>query len=98
MEFSILAGKPADLSLLNNAPRLVAAYYARTRKDPVEHYQKLAAEFGTPYYKRIDALATPEQKTRLEGHLDAIVNESQEIVNHALESFVSAYQQREANE
>src|SRR5208337_1193485 len=28
-----------------------------------------------------------------QGHLDAIVNEAQEIVNHALESFDSAYQQ-----
>jgi phosphoglucomutase len=31
-----------------------------------EHYQELTAEFGTPYYIRIDAPATPPQKTRLE--------------------------------
>ena len=142
-------------------PNLLAAEItARAGKDPGEHYQALTAEFGTPYYKRIDAPATPEQKTRLEtlspeavvtaklagepitakltaapgdgapigglkvltangwfaarpsgteniykiyaesfkdqGHLDAIVNEAQEIVNHALNSFDSAQAQREA--
>ncbi len=47
-------------------PNLLAAEItARTGKDPGEHYQELAAEFGTPYYTRIDAPATPEQKTRL---------------------------------
>jgi phosphoglucomutase len=39
---------------------------ARTAKDPGEHYRDLAAEFGTPYYTRIDAPATSEQKARLE--------------------------------
>jgi len=142
-------------------PNLLAAEItARTGKDPGEHYQKLAAEFGTPHYKRIDAPATPEQKTRLEklspeavvtaklagepitakltaapgdgapigglkvltasgwfaarpsgteniykiyaesfknqGHLDAIINEAQEIVNEALNSFDSAHAQQEA--
>ena len=48
-------------------PNLLAAEItARTGKDPGEHYQKLTAEFGTAYYTRIDAPATPEQKTRLE--------------------------------
>jgi phosphoglucomutase len=144
-------------------PNLLAAEItARTGKDPGDHYQELTAEFGMPYYTRIDAPATPEQKAKLgklspeavvtpklagepitakltaapgdgepigglkvltengwfaarpsgteniykiyaesfkdQGHLDAIVNEAQEIVNHALESFDSAYQQREASE
>jgi phosphoglucomutase len=144
-------------------PNLLAAEItARTGKDPGEHYQELTAELGTPYYTRIDAPATPEQKTRLEklspeavaastlagepirakltaapgngapigglkimaangwfaarpsgteniykiyaesfkdqGHLDAIVSEAQEIVNHALGSFDSAHQRRQANE
>ena len=35
-------------------------------KDPGELYRELAATFGTPYYTRIDALATPEQKAKLE--------------------------------
>jgi phosphoglucomutase len=47
-------------------PNLLAAEItARTGKDPGEHYQAMTAEFGTPYYTRIDAPATPEQKIRL---------------------------------
>jgi phosphoglucomutase len=38
---------------------------ARTGKDPGEHDQELAAEFGTSSYTRIDAPATPAQKARL---------------------------------
>jgi phosphoglucomutase len=45
---------------------LAAEITARTGKDPGEHYRELTAEFGTPYYTRIDAPATPEQKARLE--------------------------------
>jgi len=44
---------------------LAAEITARTGKDPGEHYQQLTAEFGTPYYNRIDAPATPDQKARL---------------------------------
>ena len=44
---------------------LAAEITARTGKDPGEHYQELTAEFGTPYYTRIDAPATPEQKNLL---------------------------------
>ena len=48
-------------------PNLLAAEItARTGKDPGEHYRALTAEFGTPYYTRIDAPATLEQKARLE--------------------------------
>jgi phosphoglucomutase len=144
-------------------PNLLAAEItARTGKDPGEHYQELTAEFGTPYYTRIDAPATSEQKANLEklspevvvtaklagdpitakltaapgdgapigglkvltengwfaarpsgteniykiyaesfknqSHLDAIVNEAQEIVNNALKSSGSAHQQREAHQ
>jgi phosphoglucomutase len=45
---------------------LAAEIIARTGKDPGEHYRALTAEFGTAYYTRIDAPATPEQKARLE--------------------------------
>ncbi len=45
---------------------LAAEITARTDKDPGEHYRDLAAELGTPYYTRIDAPATPEQKARLQ--------------------------------
>jgi len=142
-------------------PNLLAAEItAHTGKDPGEHYRALTEEFGTPYYTRIDASATLEQKARLEklspnaiaastlagepitakltkapgnnapigglkvvaasgwfaarpsgtesiykiyaesfkdkAHLEAIVSEAQEIVNHALKSFDAAHQQREA--
>jgi phosphoglucomutase len=36
---------------------------ARTGKDPGKHYTDLTQEFGDPKYTRIDAPATPEQKT-----------------------------------
>ncbi len=45
---------------------LAAEITARTGKDPGEHYRALTPEFGTAYYTRIDAPATPEQKARLE--------------------------------
>jgi phosphoglucomutase len=44
---------------------LAAEMTARTGKDPGEHYRELTAEFGTPYYTRVDAPATPEQKKKL---------------------------------
>jgi len=44
---------------------LAAEMTARTGKDPGEHFRNLTAEFGTPYYTRIDASATPEQKANL---------------------------------
>ncbi len=44
---------------------LAAEITARTGKDPGEHYRELTAEFGTPYYQRVDAPATPEQKANL---------------------------------
>ena len=49
---------------------LAAEITARTGKDPGEHYRDLTAEFGTSFYSRIDAPATPEQKARL-GKLSA---------------------------
>jgi phosphoglucomutase len=44
---------------------LAAEILARTDKDPGEHYRELTAQFGTPYYTRLDAPATLEQKARL---------------------------------
>ncbi len=37
---------------------------ARSDKDPSEHFNDLAAEFGRPYYTRIDRPATPEEKAK----------------------------------
>jgi len=44
---------------------LAAEITACTGKNPGEHYRELTAEFGIPYYTRIDAPATPEQKAKL---------------------------------
>jgi phosphoglucomutase len=44
---------------------LAAEITARTGRDPGAHYNDLTAKFGTPYYTRIDAPATPEQKNSL---------------------------------
>jgi phosphoglucomutase len=45
---------------------LAAEITACTGKDPGEQYSALTAEFGTPYYTRIDAPATLEQKAALQ--------------------------------
>jgi len=55
---------------------LAAEITARTGKDPGEHYRELSAEFGTPYYTRIDAPATPEQKAKLQKLSPEAVKES----------------------
>src|ERR1700719_2529715 len=55
---------------------LAAEITARTGKDPGEHYRELTAEFGTPYYTRIDAAATPEQKAQLQKLSPDAVKES----------------------
>jgi phosphoglucomutase len=55
---------------------LAAEITARTGKDPGEHYRELTAEFGTAYYTRIDAPATPEQKAKLKELSPGAVKES----------------------
>jgi phosphoglucomutase len=45
---------------------LAAEITARTGRDPGEHYRALTERYGTPYYTRIDAPATAEQKARLQ--------------------------------
>ena len=44
---------------------LAAEITARTGKDPGEHYRELTAELGTPWYTRIDAPATSDEKRRI---------------------------------
>jgi phosphoglucomutase len=56
---------------------LAAEITARTGRDPGERYRALTGELGTPYYMRIDAPATPEQKARLEKLSPGAVTESQ---------------------
>jgi phosphoglucomutase len=55
---------------------LAAEVTARTGKDPGQQYQELTAEFGSPYYTRIDAPATPEQKAKLQKLSPGAVKES----------------------
>ena len=55
---------------------LAAEITARTGKEPGEHYRALTAAFGTPYYTRIDAPATPEQKAKLQQLSPEAVGES----------------------
>ena len=45
---------------------LAAEITARMGNDPGELYKELTTEFGAPLYTRIDAVATPDQKTRLQ--------------------------------
>jgi phosphoglucomutase len=44
---------------------LAAEITGRTGKDPGVHFQEIAAEFGSPLYRRIDQQATPDQKAAL---------------------------------
>lgn len=44
---------------------LAAEITARTGRDPGRHYRELTEKFGPPFYRRIDAPATPRQKARL---------------------------------
>ena len=55
---------------------LAAEITARTGKDPGEHYDELTRQFGVPYYTRIDAPATPEQKASLKVLSPEAVKES----------------------
>jgi phosphoglucomutase len=55
---------------------LAAEITARTGKDPGEHYAELTSNFGSPCYTRIDAPATPEEKSRLQKLTPEAVKES----------------------
>ena len=52
---------------------LAAEMTARTGKDPGEYYREITDRLGIPYYLRIDAPATPEQKDRLKGLTPEVV-------------------------
>jgi phosphoglucomutase len=56
---------------------LAAEITARTGKDPGEHYRELTTEFGSAYYTRIDAPASPEQKSKLQKLSPETVKESE---------------------
>jgi phosphoglucomutase len=44
---------------------LAAEITAQTDKDPSQHFSELVAEFGRPYYTRIDKPASTEEKAKL---------------------------------
>jgi phosphoglucomutase len=62
---------------------LAAEITAVTGKDPGEHYQELTREFGAPFYTRIDAAATPDEKARL-GKLSPDAVTAKELAGDAI--------------
>jgi phosphoglucomutase len=56
---------------------LAAEITVRTGKDPGEHYRELTTEFGSAYYTRVDAPASPEQKSKLQMLSPEAVKESE---------------------
>jgi phosphoglucomutase len=56
---------------------LAAEILARTGKDPGEHYRELTALLGTPYYTRIDAPATAQEKVNLQKLSPEAVHENE---------------------
>jgi phosphoglucomutase len=75
MSLHPLAGSPTPPSVLVDASKLLAdgiimdllavEMMAKSGRDPGELYRDLTHELGTPVYQRIDAAATPAQKTIL---------------------------------
>lgn len=62
---------------------LAAEITAVTGRDPGEHYQELTREFGAPFYTRIDAAATPDEKARL-GKLSPSAVTAKELAGDAI--------------
>ena len=56
---------------------LAAEITAVTGKDPGEHYRELTGTYGTPFYTRIDAPATPAEKAKLQALSPEAVTEGQ---------------------
>jgi phosphoglucomutase len=56
---------------------LAAEITARTAEDPGKHYVDLTTQFGTPFYTRIDAPASPEQKAAFKNLTPEKVTETQ---------------------
>lgn len=70
------------------AALLAAEILARTGDDPAQLYDKLAAEFGTPAYRRLSARATADQKKRLKS-LDADDIDLAEVGGETIESILT---------
>jgi phosphoglucomutase len=68
---------------------LAAEITARTEKDPGVHSQELAQEFGMPFYTRIDAQASAEQKSRLKKVSPEAVTATELAGNRSLPSLLA---------
>ncbi|HLI30287.1 MAG TPA: phosphoglucomutase (alpha-D-glucose-1,6-bisphosphate-dependent) [Terriglobia bacterium] len=68
---------------------LAAEMTARMQGDPGELYQDLTVRFGAPVYERIDAPATPEQKTILK-QLSPEQVKAAELAGEKIEAMLSA--------
>jgi len=64
---------------------LAAEILARTGKDPGVHYEELTRKYGAPFYSRIDAPATPEEKTRL-AKLDPSAVKASDLAGEPIEA------------
>ncbi|MCE5264332.1 MAG: phosphoglucomutase (alpha-D-glucose-1,6-bisphosphate-dependent) [Deltaproteobacteria bacterium] len=53
---------------------LACELMAKTGKDPADLYREIEERFGTSFYERIDAPATPEQKRALKGLTPAMIS------------------------
>ena len=70
-------------------PSLLAAEItAKMGKDPGEIYRDLTKELGTPFYDRIEAAATPQEKAKLKMLSPAQV-ESKELAGEKIESILT---------
>ena len=67
---------------------LAAEITARMEKDPGEIYRELTQELGDPVYERIEAPATPEQKTALERLSPSDIN-AREVAGEQIEQILS---------
>jgi phosphoglucomutase len=64
---------------------LAAEILARTGKDPGVHYEELTQKHGAPFYSRIDAPATPEEKARL-AKLDPSAVKASQLAGEPIEA------------
>lgn len=64
---------------------LAAEIKARTGKDPGQHYADMEKKHGTAFYRRVDALATPEQKSEF-GKLNPASLGLKELAGELVES------------
>lgn len=70
-------------------PALLAAEITvKMKKDPGEIYQDLIREFGEPFYDRVEAKATPEEKAKLK-NLSSEQVHSKDLAGEKIESILT---------